>query len=234
MRPSLAVSMKHFYIPAENLDDWRRLLADPEKHWRDGYSAKSLATRWWDAKGFPAEVLESFRASAIPLLRELRFVVGLPEHKVELPSGRRPSQTDIMVLARAAGELVVVAVEGKGEEPFDDLVGVWRKTDTDGKEERLAFLTDGLGLSGRDLNSIRYQLLHRTVSALLTAERFAGRHAVVLIHSFSAARTGFKDYSTFLRLFGIEATEGTVQRAGPLHDIELYFSWTVGPTLHQP
>ena len=226
MRPSLAVSMKHFYIPAENLDDWRRLLADPEKHWRDGYSAKSLATRWWDAKGFPAEVLESFRASAIPLLRELRFVVGLPEHKVELPSGRRPSQTDIMVLARAAGELVVVAVEGKGEEPFDDLVGVWRKTDTDGKEERI--------FAGVMQYLYCYQLLHRTVSALLTAERFAGRHAVVLIHSFSAARTGFKDYSTFLRLFGIEATEGTVQRAGSLHDIELYFSWTVGPTLHQP
>jgi len=143
--------MKHFYIRAESLEDWRRRLADPEKHWRGGYSAKSLANRWWGAKGFPAEVMESFRASAIPLLRELKFVVGFPEDKVELPGGRRPSQTDIMVLARGGRELAVLAVEGKGKETFGDLVRDWRRKDTDGKEERLAFLTDRLGL--RDATS---------------------------------------------------------------------------------
>jgi hypothetical protein len=31
------------YIPATKPEDWQNLLADPEKQWRDGYSAKSLA-----------------------------------------------------------------------------------------------------------------------------------------------------------------------------------------------
>ena len=220
--------MRHFYIPTESTDDWRRLLADPDKHWRDGYSAKMLATRWQSAGGFPAAVVASFRASAIPLLQQLEFVAGFPEHKVELPGGRRPSQTDIMALARAGRELVAVAVEGKVEESFGELVGDWRKKDTDGKVERLAFLTDRLGLGGRDLDGIRYQLLHRTVSALLTAESFAARHAVMLVHSFSSAQTGFTDYAAFLQLFGLKATAGTVQRAATLRDTELYFSWTVG------
>jgi len=220
--------MKHFYIPTESTDDWRRLLADPDKHWRDGYSAKMLAMTWQSAGGFPAEVTASFRASAIPLLQQLEFVAGFPEHKVELPGGRRPSQTDIMVLARAGRELLAVAVEGKVEESFGELVGDWRKKDTDGKAERLAFLTDRLGLGGRDLDGIRYQLLHRTVSALLTAESFAARHAVMLVHSFSTAQTGFTDYAAFLQLFGLTATAGTVQRAASLRDTELYFSWTVG------
>ena len=92
----------------------------------------------------------------------------------------------------------------------------------------MAFLTNRLGLDGRDLDGIRYQLLHRTASALLTAEQFAARHAVMLVHSFSTTRTGFTDYTAFLELFGLQATVGTVQRAGILGDTELYFSWTAG------
>ena len=46
-----------FFVPTSGLDDWKKLLADPEKHWREGYSAHALAYRWEDAGGFPAEVL---------------------------------------------------------------------------------------------------------------------------------------------------------------------------------
>lgn len=220
--------MTNFYTPTQSSDDWRRLLADPEKHWKDGYSAKMLATCWQSAGGFPAEVTASFRASDIPLIRELEFVAGFPEHKVELPGGQRPSQTDLMVLARAGSEFAAVAVEGKVEESFGELVGIWRQAASEGKTERLAYLTELLGLSGRDLDGIRYQLLHRTASALLTARHFAARHAVMLVHSFSNKRTGFEDYAAFLQFFGLNATTGTVQRAGTVGSTELYFSWTVG------
>ncbi|MGD1086757.1 MAG: hypothetical protein ABSA47_18620 [Verrucomicrobiota bacterium] len=218
--------MKPYYVPAESLDNWRRLLADPVKHWRDGYSAKMLATRWWDSAGFPPEVMASLRASAIPLLGKLRFVTAFPEHKSDLPGGRRPSQTDIMVIGRADRELVILAVEGKAEEPFDELVGDWKRKDTEGKGARLAFLSERLGLAEHDLDGIRYQLLHRTESALRSAEDFAASHAVLLVHSFSTAATGFNDYTAFLQLFGLKAIKGTIQRAGSLHGIELYFSWT--------
>ncbi len=35
--------MPKFYVLADGANDWRPLLAEPEKHWRTGYSAKSLA-----------------------------------------------------------------------------------------------------------------------------------------------------------------------------------------------
>jgi len=221
--------MARFFIPTKSADDWKLLLAEPEKHWQDGFSAKTLATRWQNANGFPVEVSASFRASAIPLFEELEFVVGLPEYKIQIPpSRRRPSQTDLMVIARSTRELVVIAVEGKKEESFGKLVRDWRSEDSDGKAERFAFLIDRLGLSGRDVTSIRYQLLHRTVSALLMAERFAARHAVMLVHSFSAARAGFPDYAAFSELFGVKAEPNTLQRVGAMRGTELYLSWTHG------
>jgi len=35
--------MSRVFVSSRGRDDWRRLLADPDKHWADGYSAKSLA-----------------------------------------------------------------------------------------------------------------------------------------------------------------------------------------------
>jgi hypothetical protein len=221
--------MTHFYLPTKSAECWRGLLADPDKHWRDGYSAKSLAVCWERGGGFPPEVAAAFRASGIPSFESLSFVVGFPEYKIQIPpSTRRPSQTDLMVVARAGRELVVLAVEGKVEESFGELVSDWRQHETQGKKERLRFLTDYLGLTGEQLNTIRYQLLHRTASALLTAERFTASHAVMLVHSFSHHQTGFSDYSAFLRLFGVQAAAGTVQPAATLHGKQLYFSWITG------
>ena len=39
-------------------DDWKALLADPEKQWKTGYSARALAHAWECCEGFPPEVLE--------------------------------------------------------------------------------------------------------------------------------------------------------------------------------
>ena len=42
-----------YYIPTKGPEDWKGLLAQPEKHRRTGYSAKTLAHCWEDAHGFP-------------------------------------------------------------------------------------------------------------------------------------------------------------------------------------
>jgi len=44
------------FVPAETPEDWQRLLAEPEKHWRRGYSAHAIAHSWQEADGFPEEV----------------------------------------------------------------------------------------------------------------------------------------------------------------------------------
>ena len=221
--------MTHFYLPTKSAQCWRGLLADPDKHWRDGYSAKSLAVSWDTGRGFPAEIAAAFQASGIPTFDGLSFVAGFPEYKIQIPpSMRGPSQPDLMVVARGGRELVVIAVEGKVEESFGKLVSDWKQHDTQGKTERLRFLTDYLGLGGEQLDGIRYQLLHRTASGLLTAEKFAASHAVMLVHSFSRQQTGFTDYSAFLRLFGVQAAPNTVQPAATRNGTHLYFSWITG------
>ncbi len=43
-------------------DDWKALLAS-EKHWRSGYSARTLAHCWEASDGFPAEIAEGIQAN---------------------------------------------------------------------------------------------------------------------------------------------------------------------------
>ena len=52
--------MSFVYIPAQRAEDWAQLLADPVKHWRTGYSARTLAYSWQSADGFPDEIKAAF------------------------------------------------------------------------------------------------------------------------------------------------------------------------------
>jgi Domain of unknown function (DUF6946) len=71
----------------------------------------------------------------------------------------------------------VAAVEGKVAEPFGPLVSEWLVADAQGpspgKLERLAFLCERLSLNDDDCQSVRYQLLHRTVSGPTTSTHSA-------------------------------------------------------------
>jgi hypothetical protein len=40
-------------LPATAPDQWAQFLAEPVKHWRTGYSARTLAYSWQAADGFP-------------------------------------------------------------------------------------------------------------------------------------------------------------------------------------
>jgi hypothetical protein len=52
--------MNKFYIPTKGPLSWKELLADPEKQWRTGYSARSLAYCWEVAQGFSKSVVDVF------------------------------------------------------------------------------------------------------------------------------------------------------------------------------
>ena len=115
--------MPHIYIPARSADDWAQFLADPEKHWRTGYSARTLAHSWQDADGFPSEIQEALASNEY--LAGLQLLLALPEHQVPLVGGSRPSQNDIWALARTSTDLVSIAVEGKVKEPFGPTMSDW-------------------------------------------------------------------------------------------------------------
>lgn len=215
--------MSNIYIPTTSAEQWAQFLAEPVKHWRQGYSARTLAYSWQEASGFPTEV-GSVLASQFPAAE---LLLALPEHKVPLPGGSRPSQNDIWVLARAEGKLISIAVEGKVSEPFGPTVQEWQAEPSPGKSERLSYLLSLLGLSAVP-KTLRYQLLHRTASAIIEAQRFGAADAVMLVHSFSQSSEWFQDYAAFVSLMGGTAAENSMGSVGCRSGVQLHLAWVRG------
>ena len=80
-----------------------------------------------------------------------------------------------MVIAGLGSELGIIAVEGKAEESFAEIVSEWNKTP--GKQLRLEALCGTLGLDKERTGELRYQLFHRTASAIYEARRYRSHHA---------------------------------------------------------
>lgn len=204
------------------------MLADPVKHWRTGYSARTLAYCWEAADGFPPEVVRVIRQSEDPLLADLVPLLAVPEFTVPLPGGTRASQNDLFVLARSRSGPVSIMVEGKVKESFGPTLDEWRSEASPGKEQRLSFLLRSLSLEKLPEGSIRYQLLHRAASAIITGEQYHAVAAILLIHSFSEERANWSDYEAFTRLFGVQAAHGTVQPLSGTSNVPLFGAWVSG------
>lgn len=220
--------MKRIVIPTQSCDDWKRLLAKPDLHWREGFSAMTLA-RCWEAShpSVPPEIRDCLRTANEPGLDDLELLLAIPEYQVDLPGGRRPSQTDVLALMRGSSGLVAVAVEGKVDEAFGPTVGEKRAEYSSGVNERLAWLTSLFELDEVP-DFIRYQLMHRTASALLVANQFDASAAVMLVHSFSPTGKWFDDYASFLNLFGAEAEIDHASQLGFFSGIPLFVGWAKG------
>ena len=224
-------AVRYFYVPTSGAEDWRKLLADPGKHWRSGFSARSLAYAWETAKGFPPEVFRLFTESGVPAFQSVELLLAIPEHKVFMPpySGH-PSQNDLFALARdGEGDLIAITVEGKVAESFDKTLGEWNAENSRGKAERLKFIKERLGLGGELPSTIRYQLLHRTTSAIVEAQRFNARSAVMVVHSFSQSDQWFEDYRAFTEIFGVPgATVGRLHFLTDANGLRIYSGWARG------
>jgi len=221
-------SFRGFYRVIDSPKDWKPLLAEPEKHWRTGYSAKALAHCWQESRNFPSEVRRVFRRSGINIFQDIEMLVAFPEYKVPLPGGRRASQSDIFILAKGAGQLVSIMVEGKVSEPFGDTIAVWKTRSGRGKEDRFKYLCNLLELDPVSVDHVRYQLLHRTASALIEAKKFNAPNALMLVHSFSRENEWFEDYQQFLALFGVVGKIDSLVFAKNIDEVRLYFGWVKG------
>lgn len=219
--------MAHIFVPANSVEDWRKLLADPIKHWRTGYSAKALAYCWQEAGGIPSHVMEVL--SQIQRLANLEPIFIIPEHQVPLPGGARPSQNDIWVLARTPLGLVSITVEGKVSEPFGPTVQEWLHDSSPEKEERLQFLCGKLALSYPPPGELRYQLFHRSASAVIEAERFRASDAVMMVHSFSRTNEWFQDFLRFVELYNVKASVDQAVTVKLKGEINLHLAWVRGP-----
>jgi hypothetical protein len=218
--------MKSIFVPSKGPDSWRDFLAEPETQWAPNYSARTLAYCWEAQDGFPREIDAAL--SQVPALASARPLLIFPEWKVPLPGGSRASQNDVWVLARGESGLISVAVEGKVNEPFDVTLGDWRVDASRGKQARLDHLAEVLGIPDAFPDAVRYQLLHRAASAVLEAERFGARDAVMLVHSFSPANLWFDDFAFFASLFGLQTSVGQIVSTTARNGMPLHLGWIHG------
>ena len=119
--PYASQMIRHLNLPMREPKDVVRHLAKGIAHWRTGYSAQELAYAWFKAEDdFPPAVRRLL--NKCPEYAEATFVDGFFEKLTELDTSVRPSQTDLLVITSLASELAIIAVEGKVEESFDNLV----------------------------------------------------------------------------------------------------------------
>ena len=211
-------------LPSRSPEQWKELLADPEKHWRSGFSARTLAYSWQGAAGFPPEISAVLRQQ----FPSIELLLAIPEHKVSLPGGGRASQNDLWVLARNGDELVSIAVEGKVSEPFGPTLNEWLAGASPGKLERIAYLRSTLRCRDDVSGTLRYQLFHRAASAILEAKRFTARHAVFLVHSFSPSREWFDDFRAFAQILGVDAEANTLTKVSNCNGVDFSMAWICG------
>jgi hypothetical protein len=195
--------MKRIFVPTVSGSDWQRLLGKPELHWKSGRSAMSTAACWESNEPeLPQEISAVLEASGDEALGSLEILVAIPEWEVDLPGGDRPSQTDVLAITRNELGLVILGVEAKVGEPFGPTLGEKKMNASAGQLERVAYLERELGCTAPMEDDIRYQLLHRTVSALLTGRAFHAGTAVMLVHSFSPESRWREDFEAFAAALG--------------------------------
>lgn len=218
--------MTSILVPSKGPNDWKAHLADPEKHWARGRSARTLAHCWEDCEGFPPEI--GAILGQADALRDIEPLLICPEWKVPLPGGDRASQNDVWVLAGTPDRRVSIAIEGKVDESFGPPLEKWKANASPGKRERLEYLVECLGLESEPPGYVYYQLMHRAASAIIEAERFGADAAVMLIHSFSQTDQGFVEFREFSSLFGIEAETGVLAGTRARNELPLYLGWVHG------
>ena len=218
---------RRIYTAAAGLESWKARLTEPDIQWVRTRSAFETAV-FWELGARQPRGLHSRMAALFDheeLLSDCELIASFPEHRVRLPGGSRASQTDVWAILRGPRGLVSLAVEGKAGETFAETIGDWRKEGSVGKEKRLSYLCEQLGLAEGVDDSIRYQLMHRTASALIEAERIGAVAAVMLVLSFTRDARSKSDYDAFISCLGGEVVLDRLTRATSAVKRPLFLGW---------
>jgi hypothetical protein len=220
--------MKRIFVPTETGADWQRLLAKPKLHWKQGASAMSAAATWEAANdSLPPEIEYLLDSSQDPAFAGLNLLIAIPEWQVPLPGGTTSSSTDILAICRSDSGLCVLGVEAKVLEDFGPTLSEKRAAASKGQEDRLNYLHSLLGVARFD-DAIRYQLLHRTASALLTARDFHAIAAVMLVHAFDTPIPQRKDFEAFATAMDGHEIAPLLYKVARFDRPALYLAWCDG------
>lgn len=229
--------MKRILIPTTGPCQWRSLLGDPKEHWKRGRSALETAMSWESAqgdphgRGLPAEVAAIFDRT--PDLAGASLLFAIPEHQVNLDNAKAPSQNDVWALLRNERGLISISVEAKAGEPFGGSLDQWlnKNSKKSGREARLRMLCDRLNIPPgvEACGALRYQLFHRTVSAILEAERCGAFAAVMLVQAFPGAKLSFTDFEAFGAHLGVTVKTECIVEVPFVDHLKLFLGWVSSP-----
>lgn len=223
--------MTRTFAPTCGLASWRARLADPEKHWKRGASAFEAAVSWELAAKTPRGIPNAVAAllDQVPQLSGAELLFSFPEHRVRLPGGSRASQTDVWTVLRGPDGMISMGVEAKAGESFDKTIEVWHADKSPGKAARLSYLAGILCCPEGFPSSIRYQLLHRTASAIIEARRIGAHNAVMMVQSFREQSPSEKDFIDFGVCLGATLAPGRLVRLDRHDDMGVYVGWATSP-----
>ena len=210
-------SMSKILIPTNGPENWRSFLADPEKQWRDGYSAKETAHSWETANGLPPEITTLMGPAS-------ELLLAIPEHKVPMPGRGQASQCDVFALVRDGQKLIALAVEAKVAEPFGETVGRWLSKGGQNRKERVDGICSLLEIEAPP-DHIRYQLLHRTAAAVVEARHFKADIAAMVIQSFSPEHLWHDDFTAFCDHMGTGSERGKLHQKALSDGLTLALGW---------
>ncbi|MBE7445405.1 MAG: hypothetical protein HS132_09225 [Planctomycetia bacterium] len=221
--------MKRIFVPTKTGTDWQHLLGKPKLHWKKGRSAMSAAACWEESQPrLPAEITQVLEAGKDPSLSELQLLVAIPEWEVELHGGNNASQTDILAITRNQSGLVIIGVEAKVDEPFVPTLEEKKTKATQNQLSRIDYLEKELGRTVPFGNHIRYQLLHRTVSVILTARAFHAPIAVMMVHSFSSSSKWRENFEAFCQELGCTSLSEDLREVPNIEGQRLILGWCKG------
>jgi len=196
-------------------------------HWQPGRSAKSAADLWFKSNDIPNSVARVLKGDEH--FAGAKLLDAFLERGVDLGDGKQPSQTDVMAIVRIGDEIGILAVEAKVDETFGPTVDEWLRepeSGTSSRRARLEHLCKTLGLAASEVGSLRYQLIHRTASAVFEAKRYCSRQTAMLVQSFCPKRSWFEDYAAFVKAMGLGSTEpGKTTPSKNCDGVELRLGW---------
>lgn len=206
----------------KTIEDWVDVVT--KRHYKTGHSAYECAHKWKTVKSeFPEPIASILRKASQSILRDLKICQIQAEYAVYLDVHTSPSKNDLLLFCESQkGQKVVIAVEAKCDESFAQPIRDWlctadlpnprsqrkmfneEKQPVERKLRRLAFLNEVLSQNFGSDSAIRYQLLHRFASAILTARQTFARAGIMLVEAFTQSDRNFKDFQDFCAVLGFQ------------------------------
>ena len=170
-----------------SVDDWEAYAPPASKklHWVDGRSAKELAKLWIkNGSDQLPEVLTQLFCDVVEL-RHVEINLVVPECKTKLDHYGNGRVHDLLLYGKSGKEKIVISIEAKVDEPFGPTIKE-RKKDRRAHsniDKRIARLAESLFYQ-KDIEHVRYQLLHGIAGTLIEAKRHKATYAVFVVHEF--------------------------------------------------